>query len=74
METTPKSGWLTAKEAAAYLRISHRTVLEWAKAGKLRGYVLSGTDRITWRFRSEDLDAKLHAPSAAELGVLDAAI
>ncbi len=28
------TGWLTAKEAAQYLRVAHRTVLEWAKTGK----------------------------------------
>lgn len=56
--------WLTANEAADYLRVQPRTVLGWARAGKLKGYVLSGTDRITWRFRQIDLDATLGLPAA----------
>ena len=57
--------WMTAKEAAAYLRISHRTILAWAKSRKIRGHVLSGTRRVTWRFLRTDLDATLTPPSAA---------
>jgi excisionase family DNA binding protein len=66
MSTLPsKKEWLTAREAALHLRVSHRTILAWAKSGKLRGHVLSGTRRCTWRFLLSDLDATLHAPSAA---------
>jgi excisionase family DNA binding protein len=57
--------WMTAREAALYLRVSHRTILLWAKSGQLRGHVLSGTKRITWRFLRADLDAKMLPPSAA---------
>lgn len=57
--------WLTAVEAARYLKVRPRTVLAWAKAGQLRGHILSGSKRITWRFRRSDLDAKMLAPSAA---------
>jgi len=57
--------WLTATEAAAYLKVKPRTVSQWAKAGKLPGHRLSGCKRITWRFRREDLDAMLTGPSAA---------
>jgi len=60
------SQWLTAKEAAAYLRVAHRTILEWARTGQVKGYTLSGTQRITWRFRHVDLDAMMQQPSAAE--------
>jgi excisionase family DNA binding protein len=55
--------WLTATEAAGYLRIEPRTLLSWARQGKVKGYVLSGTRRITWRFLRSDLDAKLQAPA-----------
>jgi excisionase family DNA binding protein len=55
--------WLTATEAASYLRIEPRTLLLWARQGKVNGYVLSGTQRITWRFLRSDLDAKLLAPA-----------
>lgn len=55
--------WLTANEAAAYLRISPRTVIEWAREGKITGHVLSGAQRHTWRFRTEELDAILEPPA-----------
>jgi excisionase family DNA binding protein len=51
------SNWLTAREAAAYLKVAHRTLLYWARQGKVKGHVLSGTRRQTWRFRQADLDA-----------------
>lgn len=61
----PTSNWLTATEAAGYLKVEPRTLLMWARQGKVRGHVLSGTRRVTWRFRAEDLDAMLTAPSVA---------
>ena len=57
--------WLTATEAAAHLKVKPRTILQWAKEGKIRGHVLSGTKRCTWRFLRSELDAILSAPSAA---------
>jgi excisionase family DNA binding protein len=57
--------WLTASEAAAHLKVKPRTILQWAKDGKIRGHVLSGTKRCTWRFLRSELDAILAAPSAA---------
>jgi excisionase family DNA binding protein len=57
------SEWLTAAEAAAYLRVKVRTLLLWARQGKVRAYALSGTHRHVWRFRTSDLDAMLVAPS-----------
>lgn len=60
-----KSEWLTATEAAAYLKIEPRTLLKWARQGRVKGHVLSGTERITWRFRTEDLDATMSPPSVA---------
>jgi len=61
----PQSEWLTATEAASYLKIEPRTLLMWARQGRIKGYVLSGTERITWRFRAEDLDATMSPPSIA---------
>lgn len=60
-----ESIWLTAKEAAQYLKIEPRTLLLWARQGKVKGHMLSGSHRITWRFRAADLDAILLAPSVA---------
>jgi len=58
--------WLTANEAAEYLKIQTRTLLLWARMGRVKGYTLSGLARHTWRFRQEDLDAAIMAsPSVA---------
>ena len=68
------SPWMNAREAAQYLRVAHRTVLEWAKTGKIPAHRLSGTLRCTFRFRTDELDAfltpcaSLGPPSAAENG------
>jgi excisionase family DNA binding protein len=53
--------WLTAAEAAEYLRVKPRSLLLWVRQGKIKGYALSGTKRRIWRFRREDLDAALLA-------------
>jgi excisionase family DNA binding protein len=63
-----ESDWLTAGEAASYLKIKTRTLLLWARAGKVKGYVLSGADRITWRFKIGDLDAMLLLPAVLSHG------
>jgi len=55
--------WLTSCEAANYLKVEHRTLLAWARQGKVKGYVLSGTQRVTWRFRQVDLDATMELPA-----------
>ncbi len=59
------SPWMTAAEAASYLRIETRTLLLWARQGKVKGHVLSGTHRQSWRFLQADLDAMLLEPSVA---------
>lgn len=58
-QSIPRNEWLTAREAAAYLRVQVRTLLLWARQGKMKAYALSGTKRHVWRFRTEDLDAAL---------------
>jgi excisionase family DNA binding protein len=57
------SSWLTAAEAAEYLKVGKRTLLLWVRQGKVKGYPLSGTKRHVWRFRRPDLDAILVGPS-----------
>jgi excisionase family DNA binding protein len=54
-----QSPWLTAAQAADYLQVEPRTILQWVRQGKVQGFALSGTKRTTWRFRREDLDASL---------------
>lgn len=51
--------WLTASEAATYLRVQARTLLLWTRQGRVKGFALSGTRRRAWRFRRLDLDAAL---------------
>lgn len=53
------SDWLTAAEAAQYLRVKPRSLLLWTRQGKVTGYALSGTRRRVWRFRRADLDTAL---------------
>lgn len=60
--------WLTATEAALYLKVKPRTVLKWAKTGEIPAHPLSGSKRVTWRFLKSELDAMLNPPSAAGLG------
>jgi excisionase family DNA binding protein len=57
--TLSPSEWLTAKEAAGYLKVKVRTLLLWVRQGKVKGFALSGTKRRVWRFRKSDLDAML---------------
>ena len=69
MPVRHQSEWLTAAEAAQYLRVAHRTILGWAKSGKIPAHRLSGTRRCTWRFRADELDGAITAaPSAAKNG------
>jgi excisionase family DNA binding protein len=59
MITFPQSEWLTAAEAATYLKVKPRSLLLWVRQGKVQAYALTGTQRRVWRFRKEDLDAAL---------------
>lgn len=65
MSAASQSEWLTASEAAVYLKVRTRTVLLWVRQGKLRGYALSGAQRHVWRFRAVDLDRMMVEPSVA---------
>jgi len=57
MRAIIQSEWLTVQEAANYLKIKPRTLLLWARQGKVKAFALSGTKRRVWRFRQTDLDA-----------------
>ncbi len=56
-----KSDWLTASEAAEYLKVKTRSLLRWVRQGNLPAYALSGMKRRRWRFRKQDLDSALLA-------------
>jgi excisionase family DNA binding protein len=60
--------WLTATEAALYLKVKPRTVLKWAKEARIPAHPLSGSKRVTWRFLKSELDGMLNPPSVAGLG------
>ena len=49
--------WLTADEAAEYLKVKKRTLLLWTRQGRVPAFALSGTKRRVWRYRRTDLDA-----------------
>lgn len=59
MSPTSDSPWMNSEEAARYLGVKRRSLLLWAREGKVPAYALSGTKRRVWRFRKEDLDASL---------------
>jgi excisionase family DNA binding protein len=59
--------WLTSDEAALYLKIERRTLLQWVRQGKVRAYILSGTQRHVWRFKTSDLDAMLSVPAVLSI-------
>lgn len=61
IDRPPQFDWLTAAEAAAYLKVKPRTLLLWVRQGRIPAYALSGTRRRVWRFRKEDLDKFLLA-------------
>jgi excisionase family DNA binding protein len=58
-ETMMTAEWLTAGEAAQYLKVKTRTLLLWVRQGRVKAFALSGTKRRVWRFRRHDLDAAL---------------
>jgi excisionase family DNA binding protein len=57
--------WWTADRAAAYLSLKRDTLLKKVRRGEITGYIVTGTERIRWRFLREDLDATLRLPSVA---------
>jgi len=59
MRTKTQTEWLTAEEAAQYLKVKIRSLLLWVRQGKVNAFALSGTKRRVWRFRREDLDSAL---------------
>jgi excisionase family DNA binding protein len=59
MSSFPQSEWLTAAEAALYLKVATRTLVRWARSGRIPAHRLSGLSRVTYRFLRSELDAKL---------------
>ena len=59
-----ESVWLTANEAAQYLKVKPRTLLLWARQRKVPAHRLSGVERCIYRFLKSELDGML-CPSSA---------
>ena len=59
-----ENAWLTAQEAAAYLKVRPRTLLLWARQGKIPAHKLSGIQRCIYRFLRRELDLMLGLSSA----------
>jgi excisionase family DNA binding protein len=70
MDTSENTDWLTPAEAAAYLKVKPRSLLLWARQGKVKAYALSGTKRRVWRFLREDLDSALLPKPVVKSGPL----
>ncbi|MGH9560975.1 MAG: helix-turn-helix domain-containing protein [Terracidiphilus sp.] len=56
--------WLNSTEAAEHLKIKPRTLVLWAREGRIPGHKLSGSQRVTRRFLRQELDAMLRPSSA----------
>ncbi len=59
------SGMMTVKEVADLLRVAERTVVEWARTGRIPAGKISGV----WRFKSGDINdwvAKSFSPGIGE--------
>lgn len=59
-----ENNWLTANEAADYLKVQPRTLLLWARQGKIPAHKLSGIHRCIYRFLRRELDLMLGVSSA----------
>jgi excisionase family DNA binding protein len=59
----------TVKQVADHLDVSERTVLNWLRSGRLKGYRLGGT-KAGWRIEEPDLQtfiAQLKGQQSEEL-------
>lgn len=56
--------WLTAAEAAQHVKVKQRTLLQWAREGKIPAHRLSGVKRCIYRFLRSELDLMLGVSSA----------
>jgi excisionase family DNA binding protein len=56
--------WLTAAEAARYVKVKPRTLLQWAREGKIPAHRLSGVKRCIYRFLRSELNLMLGVSSA----------
>lgn len=62
MNTETPERFVDADEAARFLSLTRRRVLDLARAGLLPGHPLGEGNRRTWRFRLSELSAAVAAP------------
>jgi|GEM_PF-1822080 len=55
--------YLTIRDVAEMLQVSHATVYWWVKKGKLKGFRPSGLKVGTLRFKKEDVEALVESGS-----------
>lgn len=55
MTPEPLEGFVDADEAATFLSITRRRILELTRAGKLPGHAIGEGTRRVWRFRLSEL-------------------
>ncbi len=58
--------YMNSREAALYLHVKHRTLLEWARRGIIPGVPLgAGLQRKTWLFSKTAIDEHMRAIMSA---------
>lgn len=57
MDSQTLEGFVDADEAAKFLSLNRRRILELARAGKLPGHPIGDGARRVWRFRLSELAA-----------------
>ncbi len=62
--TIPSEVFVDAGEAARFLKVNRRTLLQWSRQGVLPAHPLSGGSRKTWRFLLSELASWLRAQGA----------
>lgn len=67
MNQDPLEPFVDADQAAKFLFLTRRHVLELARAGKLPGYPIGGGARRVWRFRLSELAAAVSVRDNSEL-------
>lgn len=60
--------WLTAAEAAAYLKVNGRTLLRWARDAYVPATPIGEGRRRLWRFLETDLERWMRARQTGTLG------
>ncbi len=62
MNPEPLESFVDANEAARFLSLTRRRVLDLARARKLPGHPIGDSSRRVWRFRLSELAAVITSP------------